>query len=171
MANFIPRTWYECTEPEITNMYEDVHQQARRLGYYIDKPKLYVYKSTRRFGECRTRGDVSVIALNEKFLECPEKCMETLVHEYAHAINPKDHHGVEWKSIGDDIGKHYGVSMSRTTPESEVGIKISKPKDIKYIVKCPKCGAQWRYERASKIVQHPEKYRCGHCKCELIRER
>lgn len=166
----VPRTWHQCNNEEILKIYKEIINEAERLGYNTKSPVLFMYKSTRNWGLCRTSHDISYIALNEVFKENPERCRNTLIHELAHALSPSDHHGNKWRSIGDNIGAKWGITMSRCNSSDEIGLKMPK-KEYKneYIIECPKCKVQWHYQRMTKAVKKPSVYMCGKCKQKLVR--
>lgn len=165
----VPRTWHQCGNEEILKIYKEVINEAERLGYNTKSPALFMYKSTCRWGTCRTVRGTSYIGLNEVFLNDPEKSRDTLIHELAHSLVPKDGHGSKWHSIGDNIGKKWSIEMSRCSSDEEIGLEMPKKETDKYTIECPKCKMQWHYMRMTKVVKAPETYRCGRCNQKLVR--
>lgn len=170
MSNFIPRTWRICDNDDLNWYYRDVCQQALNDGLIDHIPTLYLFKSTATWGKCKWSRGMVVIGLNEVFCADPEKAINTIIHEVGHAATTGHHHDSYWKSVSDKLGKSYGQTVKRCTSEAEKGISLNKPApQYKYIVECPRCHNQWKYQKMTKCVSHPETYRCGACKTSLIR--
>ena len=173
----IPNTWKLCQDKKLNKIYDEVYEEANRLGFLKNlhhKRPLYIRKSIRSWGLCKSHrviNDIydSVICLNE--VVASQKEYETarkiIVHEIAHAATPKDHHGNNWHRIGDLIGAKWNIKVERT--DNYEGMNLKSDDNIKYIVECPKCHVQWKYNRMCKTVEKFDKYRCGKCKETLIR--
>lgn len=91
----------------------------------------------------------------------PEKVIETLKHELAHAVVMEKYgktrlkpHGEEWKAVMNKLG----VSK----PEACHNIQLT---DYAYIVRCtnPECGVELGRYRESRLVKKPEQYICKEC--------
>ena len=123
---------------------------------------------------------------------------ETLLHELAHAIaeqklvkagkiwrdydsgdfvryqDDKDSkpHSNFWRTIAIKLGQLSGIEgihPEDVAKQSEFLDKYEREKQ-KYRVFCPSCGAEWRYQRACKIVKYPERFLCTRCNIELQSE-
>lgn len=176
--NLTPRTWTKCNDKEAKALFDEVLKEAENLGYRPHVlPDLMVFDATSYYGMCRSKkyGKYyrSSIGINKKILMSRAILTEVLVHEIAHSVAPGEKHGPRWKKIGNTIGKRFGVTVERIKPQEfykEEGVSIEEDEpEIKYIVECPCCHQRWEYARASKTAKHPELYRCGECKTELVR--
>lgn len=175
MSNFVPNTWKPCTDDRINTLYNEVYNEACKQGYEISKPKLYIFKSTVYYGLCRTRkvseGYRNVIGINDKYLHNEQAdVVNTLVHEFAHAIAPGEHHNHRWEYIGNKIGKRFNTTVHRLSNSEQSGVNIQKEKiEYKYATRCKKCGHEYHNQRLCRSVEHPELFRCGYCHGELER--
>lgn len=170
MANLIPRTWQRCTDETILDCYDEICDRAKELGYLQNAPQLYLFRSYKRWGECRVGQLTTVIGVNEVYLKEPKASKNTLIHELAHAITRNEGHTTNWKTIGNEIGALYGEKMKRQMSEAEKGVTLPKP-EMKYTLECPCCHYQWEYARMQNCVKHPDEYVCKTCKQTLIRIR
>lgn len=169
MANLIPRTWKPCENEAILSHYNEICDRIKSLGLALEVvPKLFVFKSTRRWGECRSNADRIVIGINEVFTEAPDKAVNTLIHELAHTITKNEGHTDQWKRIANEIGEPYGEKASRCMSEDQKGVSIPKP-ELKYILECPNCHHQWKYGRMQDCVKYPNQYKCSYCGQSLTR--
>lgn len=78
-------------------------------------------------------------------------------------------HGKKWKQLAYAVNRATGYPIKRTTSFEEKGINEDEFKNVKYIVKCTGCGSERKRTRMSKLVKHPEWYRCGQCGSKLER--
>lgn len=177
MALTLPRTWKICTDEGINKIYDEVYEEARKLGllsYHYKKHPLYVHKSVRTWGLCRffRRNSDSydcAVCLNEKIVlaKSYDAARKVLVHEVAHIAAPGKHHNNIWYSAGNRLGNKWNITVARTG-EYE-GLMLKGDEETKYILECSKCHKQYKYNRLGKAVKNYKNYRCGKCSSELIR--
>lgn len=178
MALSLPNTWKQCQDKQLNQIYNEVYEEAKRLGllkalYY--KHPLYIHKSVCNFGLCRSRHVMngiydSAICVNDKILLAKryDIAREIIVHEVAHMAAPTDNHNYSWYKVGNLIGKKWNITVERTGSYEGLNLK-EKKKEGKYIIECPKCHTQWKYDRMCKSVEKYDKYKCGKCHETLIR--
>lgn len=101
----------------------------------------------------------------------------TMAHELLHTIPGCMNHGPKWKAEAARVNRYYPeLKISRTCSMSEFGIDSQERKD-KYIVKCAKCGREWKYQRKPQIWEwvgrniSPYTCPCGGCKFEGVQLR
>lgn len=111
------------------------------------------------------------ISLSEYILkdEIPyEKVMEVVIHEVLHAHEHGNSHTGIWKMHANKITAETPYKITRCMNGKEYGIE-RKRRETKYIVRCPHCGQTIVRTKMSKVVQHPEWYKCGICYHKLER--
>lgn len=175
----IPKNWKPCTDTKAQVIFSEIIAEAKRRGYNYNGSDLMVYtKNTTAYGECRSQPTTkptlphyySWIGVHKSVLNNYRVLTEVLVHEIAHSFVPELHHNRIWKTIGDDIGSKFGVSVRPTAStdyyESK-GVVITPT--AQYIVQCPQCGSRWEYFRMCKSVKDPAAFRCGKCGSALTR--
>lgn len=86
--------------------------------------------------------------------------MDTLIHELLHTCRDCYKHTGQWKAYAERMNKLYGYRISRTSSYEDCGLKRPEVR-YKYRVYCPECGAEWKYQKASRCVQKPENFKCG----------
>ena len=116
-------------------------------------------RATGRFGRCLRKGEQFTIELSERFLAAPRMaCLQTLAHEVLHTCRGCANHGKRWKEYAQRMNRAYGYHISRTDTCQALGVPdISR---VNYVLVCRSCGARIPRARRSKLVQHPEHYRC-----------
>lgn len=172
----IRRTWTKITDPTILKIYKEVCDEARNKDLLkTPNPPLYSSNFTGALGKCFSSKNFNntydnVIVLSNYLLNKGEQMRNTIIHELAHSIVPKDKHGYQWKRIGDTIGLKWGEVMSRLSNEEDLcnTLKAYKPQSTyKYALYCPTCGLTWKYKSNCQAIQRPSRYQCPHCEIEL----
>lgn len=167
--NLVPRTWKICDNEDLNWYYEEICQRAISEGMIDSMPPLYLFKSTRTWGWCRYHNGRVVIGLNEIYCQNPHAAINTIIHELGHAATQGHRHDNVWKKVSNKLGDVYGEKIKRTSSEEERGLNIRMNQTTKYIIECPSCHTQWKYQRMVKCVVRPETYTCPYCKNHLIR--
>ncbi len=105
-----------------------------------------------------------VIEFSRQFLETStdESVRQVVMHEFAHwavLVETGEVHGhdIVFKAMCRKIG------CQADRPQTKVERIVSDDKLFKYIVKCDECGNEIHYNRAGKVVKHPDWYGCGKC--------
>lgn len=109
-----------------------------------------------------------VIEFSKQFLETStdESVRQVIMHEFAHwavLVETGEVHGHD--AIFKAMCRKIGCEANR--PQTKVERTVSDDKIYKYIVKCKDCGNEVHYNRAGKVVKHPDFYGCGKCGGEL----
>lgn len=105
--------------------------------------------------------DVSDRLLNDNVSDTATK--DTIIHEILHTCEGCFNHGEPWQRAANRINSCYPqYNIKRCTSPEEKGIQLPK-ESYKYTVSCPSCGSTIGYNRAGKVVQHPNRYRCAKC--------
>lgn len=108
------------------------------------------------------------ISISAAVMENDELFLDTIRHEYAHAVvwltHPGEHHGHDavWKAVCLRIG-----CTPKGTVEASDEQKQEWAAAAKYRVHCSSCGADTFYLRAGKVVKllmHGQKRRV-YCRC------
>lgn len=179
---YVPGTYQPITDITVLTMHREVIDliEKQQWGRYCEVSSPHcqgLYTTTRNLtrniGKCLYNNDGKqyAIMLSPHLLKMgPDRIRATLIHEIAHAYNPHDHHGHNWKWLADIVAHRFGLpDASRLETDPEVLAQCCKRKERKYEVKCPCCGATWRRAVECKLIKHPEKFRCGKCNEKLIR--
>lgn len=140
-----------------------VQREARSLGIPISsRIDSHVQINTRaltRFGRCFFRGGTYHIELTHRLLDAPEQAVrQTLAHELLHTCSGCQNHGALWRRYAGQMNAAYGYSITRTALPSSLGLADEKP--VRHLVVCLLCGREFPRSRASRLTQHPERYRC-----------
>ena len=94
---------------------------------------------------------------------------DTIIHELIHTCPGCMNHGYEWKRRAEIVNRKLGYNISRLAKTSELvshGVEV-KRREYKYALKCPKCGAEWKYKKWCDALENPGRYQCGKCKEKL----
>lgn len=152
---------------------QEVIAQARRVRIPISpliEPRVFINRrAATRFGCCRWSEGKYIIEVAERVAAGSRaRCMETLAHEALHTCWGCRNHGKRWKAYAQRMNAVYGYEIQRSATNEEMGVEPAK--NAKYVLKCRQCGLEFERFRASKLVLHPEKYRCR-CGGKLARIR
>lgn len=144
-----------------------VASEARAAGIPIsDKisPRVQINRrATGRFGACIRRPDGSfVIELSDRLVTAPElSCRQTLAHELLHTCYGCQNHKKRWHTYADKMNEAYGYRIMRTDTPEALGVEMDKSE--KYVAVCVACGMEFPRTRRSRLISHPEYYRCSKC--------
>lgn len=147
--------------------------EARALAIPISpqvNPHVQVNRrALSRFGCCYQRKDGFLIELAESLLVAPERsCRQTLAHELLHTCPGCLNHGPAWKAYAKTVGEALGLSITRAV-ELEGDAAPLRREEMKYFLRCEKCGAVIGRYRMCKLVKYPWRYRCAACGGKLKR--
>lgn len=128
-------------------------------------------RAKKRWGQCKAVPggysiNISAILLDERNDE--QGLKNTIIHELLHSCKGCMNHGENWKRLAAKVNRAYGYNIKRCSSADEKGVQeetrpIKTTREIKYIVKCNGCGHTYTRTKMSKLIQHPEHYRCGCC--------
>lgn len=109
-----------------------------------------------------------VIEFSRKFLETStdESVRRVIQHEFCHwavLVETGEVHGHD--AIFKAMCHRMGCEADR--PQVKVERTVNNDKLFKYIVKCERCNHEMYYNRAGKVVKHPDWYWCGKCGGDL----
>jgi predicted SprT family Zn-dependent metalloprotease len=184
------RTHKDITDEKILQIWEEVKEEAKTLypqHFEHCEPELYQDSSYRHLGLCaqayantrernvdKIKQTRCIITISSNLKQDYNQIRKTLCHEMGHFVAPREHHSHLWKARADKIGARWGCVSERLTNNETFNVaraEIKKNTEYKYRVYCPACGAEWKYKSNCKIVQSPDRYRCGTCKTTLKSEK
>ena len=141
---------------------EEIVSQAREVGIPVSQnidPNVRINKrAVTRFGCCRYEAGRQIIEVSGRVAQGPEKsCRETLAHEILHTCWGCRNHGKRWKEYACRMAQAYGYRITRTSSCGEMGVE---ERPCRYLLRCERCGAEFKRFRASPLTRYPERYRC-----------
>lgn len=113
--------------------------------------------ATRRFGCCKYRAKEITLSRSLTLLNDEKRVRNTILHEIAHALCPKQKHNSVWKAKAIEIG----CDGARCYSLDDVVIP-----ETKYIAKCSYCGNLARKNRKPKRRES-----CGVCSPRVFDEK
>ena len=122
-----------------------------------------------RWGQCReiAPGQFAIsIAASLLQDEVDETAVKsTILHELLHTVEGGMGHKGRWRELADRVNRACPeYRIRRTASPEEKGIACgARPRRSRYQITCRKCGLCAFRQRASRLVLHPERYRCGRC--------
>ena len=166
MKGMAPKGWTKNTNGVLQEIYDEICVKAIELEMIDYVPDLYIFKSTRTWGWARDLSFIPYVGLNEVYLSDPTKAVRTTCHEIAHVANPRAKHNKVWKRAFEKLGKCFGLDrFERCSTAEQVGLEM--PVHYKYEAYCPKCNHTWQRQKATRIIQQPERYSCPYCNSKL----
>lgn len=154
----INRLYLECVN-ELETINIQISDQIKQV--------IINNRAKKRLGCCKKKSENNnefyYIEISDKMLEKRDvEIKEVIIHELLHTCEGCMNHGSKWKAEVNKVNKCYGYNITTTSKlNSEQIINGS------YLIKCNKCGQENIRIRKTKIVMHPEMYRCGKCGGEL----
>lgn len=116
-------------------------------------------RAVNRFGCCKYQRGMFHIEVALRVAEGPEEsCRAVLAHEVLHTCYGCRNHGQRWKGYAERMGRTYGYDIHRTSTNEELGVEETRP--CRYLLRCERCGTEFRRFRASALTREPERYRC-----------
>ena len=142
---------------------QEVLLQAAALKIPVSKaidPHVEVNRrAVNRLGCCKYQKGMFHIEIALRVAEGPEEsCRTVLAHEALHTCYGCRNHGKRWKEYAGKMRAAYGYDICRTTTNAKLGIEDARRE--KYLLRCEKCGVEFRRFRASTLTRHPERFRC-----------
>lgn len=134
-------------------------------------------RAKNRWGQCkRCLPGIFDISISARLLQdsvSDQAVKNTIMHELLHTVKGCYGHKGKWKDLALTVNRLLPqYTIKRTTSAEEKGLEsIRKKRTNRYAVKCEHCGKEFCREKISKLIQHPEKFRCGICGNSLIRVR
>ena len=113
------------------------------------------------WGKCKCQPNGYSILINSILLDdsLDDSALDnTIIHEILHTVDGCFNHGKKWKICAEIINRAYGLNVKRGSSFEDKGIDHTE--DIRYIVKCEKCGYEFKRRRLSNLIKYPELYRC-----------
>lgn len=108
---------------------------------------------------------------DEKGGEYLKALKEVIIHELIHTCDGAFNHGYLFKHYAFSANCHYGYNIQRTSDYRHLGVGKSeedRKKAVRFAVRCTQCGALIERTRETKVIMHPERYRCR-CGGALVR--
>ena len=116
-------------------------------------------RAVNRFGCCKYQNGRYCIEVALRVAEGPEKsCRAVLAHEVLHTCYRCRNHGKQWKGYAEKMRAAYGYDICRTSTNEELG--VGEARSCRYVLRCKKCGTEFRRFRASSLTRFPERFRC-----------
>ncbi|NLD11470.1 hypothetical protein [Aminicella lysinilytica] len=145
--------------------------ELNSIGIYPSKTIRSVSVNTRarrRLGACKQTGskmdpsfaiEISYICRSLR----DEDLKIIVIHELLHSCNGCMNHGATWKAYASKVERELGYHISATVDYNDIGLGKETGRNFKYRITCNNCGKTMLRMRKSKVVVHPEYYRCSAC--------
>lgn len=133
-------------------------------------------RAKKRWGLCRHCPDGTyIISISSRLLAdnvSSDGAKNTIIHELLHSCRDGRGHGEGWKRLADRVNRAYGYNIKRCSSAEEKGVEPieNTPKEIKHKFICKDCGKVYCRTRESKFTKNWQRYRCGVCHGEFIKE-
>ena len=175
------KTWKQCTNAEIIELYNKVYNKTKELypqyfkecsyEFYIDASTVYLGRclskynqDTVGYGKELRNSNVAII-LSKYILNDLHSVLKTLCHEFGHAVTPKEHHSYLWYTRANKIAKAFNLpEISRLADKEETDnfkIHIQENNIYKYSVICEKCNRIIYKKRHCNLIDYPSLWRCS----------
>lgn len=127
-------------------------------------------RAKKRLGCCKVvkeRGRTGfVIEVSSIMERCSDEVLKDVIfHELLHTCPGCLNHGQKWKSLADRINRACGSHIRVRADSSQIpGLPREEEEPYyKYEIECAACGVRFYRMRRSRVVDHPEYYRCSRC--------
>ncbi len=175
-------------------IFNQVYTEMVELGLPIHKPDYVSVKRSLRvtLGKCyceslwdaktRTMQKHFYIYFNPDLLKLEEERIlrDTFAHELIHTIDGCMNHSKLFKYYASFVNAKLGCRVSSTfsvdlypalspADKKVLDLRAKHQTQYQYQVQCVDCKTTFNRQRKSKLVEHPERYRCGLCGGKLKR--
>jgi predicted SprT family Zn-dependent metalloprotease len=123
-------------------------------------------RAKKRWGQCRRlpNGNCEININADLVEQSTDGTLNTIIHELLHTLKDTKGHDSNWNRYARIINNKYGIDIKRTSSADEKGVKRNITKvEYKYILQCNHCNQKIKRQKKSKIVNHPEWFKCGLC--------
>lgn len=163
---------YELLREQLPNLLSKVLKDSdlkKELDYEL------VFRPDMKTARCKRSADEIHFGIDNSKFENLKVARKTLVHEAIHAIGVNHNGSMRsvnfYSQLSRDLFTDKIMEKLGWEPPSEKETKRHSRRkgkqDYKYAAYCPKCENEWYRKRKSKLIKHPEKYRCGDCDTKL----
>ena len=125
-------------------------------------------RAKKRFGCCKKSEGMFHIEISKFLLDRlgygNPKVREVIAHEVLHTCPECYSHGIKWKSYSIEMNRRYGYNIKRVSSFEEMGLSEMEKEinsNIKYIIKCNKCGKEYPRQRFTCVMKKINAYRCS----------
>ena len=164
----------KINDARLAELFNEVIREAISIGIPIGmdiRGPVVNKRAKTRFGCCKAEkifpGTVQyTIEISERILTAPEKNIkEIIAHELLHTCRGCMNHGKKWKTYAEKFGNAFGYKITRTSTDTSFGLSVTKAEAAppRYMLVSSRCGREYLRRRRSRVVEHPEQYRCGKC--------
>lgn len=162
---------------DLNKLASECEQDLLSIGIQPGKVNRWIINTRAkcRWGLCKTVQpglfDISIAARLLQDDIDDQAAKNTILHELLHTVKGGKGHKGQWKELAAKVNRRLPqYTIKRTTSEEEKGFERTvRVRTNRYTVKCSKCGREYHREKESKVIQHPEKYRCGACNSPFVR--
>ncbi len=162
---------------DLKKLAAECEQDLLSIGIQPGKVNRWIVntRAKRRWGQCkRIQPGLFDISIASRLLQedvDDQAAKNTILHELLHTVKGCKGHKGQWKDLAAKVNRLLPqYTIKRTTSDEEKGLEAPpRVRTNRYAVKCNKCGKEYYREKESKLIQHPENYRCGVCGFPLMR--
>ncbi len=162
-----------CFAVRLASLMDTCIKEMRATGIEPSR-RIFAIKENRRakkrLGCCKVvkeRGRTGfVIEVSSIMEKCSDADLKDVIfHELLHTCPGCLNHGQKWKSLADRINRAYGSHIRVRADSSQIpGLaREGEEPQYKYEIECAACGVRFYRMRRSRVVDHPEDYRCSRC--------
>lgn len=148
-------------------VFKEAMIQLREIGIEPSGPILDLSINTRarkRLGCCKKDGRGYRIEISELCSELDDKALkEIVIHELLHTCSNSMNHGAAWKCNAERVRRELGYRVSSTANYEKLGLDEKALSHYRYKITCRNCGSEMYRIKKSRVVTHPEAYRCSRC--------
>lgn len=141
----------------------------------IHRPITINSRAKSRWGCCKSGPGGYTIEISNRLLSSKvpkDEVMNVIIHEILHSCKGGMSHKGMWKTYAASLNiKYPQYHITRTASAENFGLQ-EEQNIIKrqYAIKCTKCGTIHYSSKLSKSIRFPERYRCGRCGGNMVRE-
>lgn len=162
---------------QIEELYCQVREEAAQAGIPVSKDISEVTINSRakkRLGCCkeiregrRKKYRIEISSLLEGMEE--KQIKEVILHELLHTCPGCMNHGNKWKEYAAKLNRLHGYEITTAADYKKLGIEAEQAVtgNFRYMICCKKCGNKGYRMKKSKVILHPENYKCSVCGGEL----
>ena len=158
-------------EERINNLAVEARKELMNINIHPSEKIIAIKENRRakkRLGCCKKEKqlaqEVFIIEISTVLEVAADQVIkEILIHELLHTCKGCFNHGKLWKLYAAKVNQVYGYNISTYANTAQLNIEKTAAPKFRYEIRCQHCDYVGYRQKKSKVITHPQLYKCGKC--------